>query len=133
MIHQTQTAHFVLQRIARYSPSSVNTRKNVPVPSCLDAASTASEHLHRLVESGLVTVHPQGRHRYYRLRDAEVASVIESLSRLAPAPKVRSLKEGNRLAVLRRARFPRASSMKCTAIRRPRGIAAFRQGRPAAA
>jgi DNA-binding transcriptional ArsR family regulator len=68
------------------------------------AASTASEHLRKLVAAGLVTVHPQGRHRYFRLRDAEVASLIEALSRLAPAAEVRSLKHGNRLALLRRAR-----------------------------
>lgn len=68
------------------------------------AASTASEHLRKLVDAGLVTVHPQGRHRYFRLRDAEVASLIESLSRLAPATEVRSLKQSNRLALLRRAR-----------------------------
>jgi len=43
------------------------------------AASTASEHLRKLADAGLVTVHPQGRHRYFRLRDAEVASLIESL------------------------------------------------------
>jgi len=68
------------------------------------AASTTSEHLGKLVDGGLVTVHPQGRHRYFKLRDAEIASVIESLSRLAPPAEVRSLKEGHRLALLRRAR-----------------------------
>jgi DNA-binding transcriptional ArsR family regulator len=68
------------------------------------AASTASEHLRRLTGAGLVTVHPQGRHRYFRLRDAEVASLIESMARLAPAAQVRSLKQSNRLEVLRRGR-----------------------------
>lgn len=68
------------------------------------AASTASEHLGKLVDSGFVTVHPQGRRRYFRLRDAEVASALEALSRLSPPPKVTSLREGNRLALLREAR-----------------------------
>jgi DNA-binding transcriptional ArsR family regulator len=68
------------------------------------AASTASEHLRRLAGAGLVTVHPQGRHRYFRLRDAEVASLIESMARLAPAAQVRSLKQSNRLELLRRGR-----------------------------
>jgi DNA-binding transcriptional ArsR family regulator len=68
------------------------------------AASTASEHLRRLSDSGLITVHPQGRHRYFRLRNAEVASLIESLARLAPAVELRSLKQSNRLELLRRAR-----------------------------
>jgi DNA-binding transcriptional ArsR family regulator len=68
------------------------------------AASTASEHLRRLAGAGLVTVHPQGRHRYFRLRDADVASLIESMARLAPTTEVRSLKQSNRLEVLRRGR-----------------------------
>ena len=68
------------------------------------AASTASEHLRKLTDAGLVVVQPQGRHRYFRLRDDEVASLIETMSRLAPAAKVRSLRQGNRLALLRQAR-----------------------------
>ena len=68
------------------------------------AASTASEHLSKLVDAGLVTVHPQGRHRYFRLRDSEVAALVESLSQFAPLPAPRSLKQGNRLAALREAR-----------------------------
>ncbi len=34
------------------------------------ALSTASEHLSRLHGAGLVRVHAQGRHRYYRLAGA---------------------------------------------------------------
>jgi DNA-binding transcriptional ArsR family regulator len=68
------------------------------------AASTASEHLRRLVESGLVTVRPQGRHRYFRLAGSEVGAVLEALSRLAPPVTVRTLKQGTRAAALRRAR-----------------------------
>ena len=44
---------------------------------------TASEHLQRLVAGGLVTVHPQGRHRYYRIASPEIASALESLMVLA--------------------------------------------------
>jgi DNA-binding transcriptional ArsR family regulator len=68
------------------------------------AASTASEHLRKLVEARLVTVHPQGRHRYYRLHGPEVAQLIETLSRLAPRFEVRSLKAGTRAQALRGAR-----------------------------
>src|ERR1022692_598155 len=35
--------------------------------ACHVALSTASGHLARLHDAGLVQVHPQGRHRYYRL------------------------------------------------------------------
>ncbi len=43
------------------------------------AASTASEHLSKLLDGGLVVVEAQGRHRYYRMKDAEVASVLEAV------------------------------------------------------
>jgi len=46
------------------------------------AASTVSEHLSRLFDSGIVTVEPQGRHRYWRLADAEVARLLEGLGAL---------------------------------------------------
>ncbi|RDI44630.1 ArsR/SmtB family transcription factor [Nocardia mexicana] len=68
------------------------------------AASTASEHLARLVEGGLLTVERSGRHRYYRLANREVAVAIEALAVLAPTRPVRSLRESTRAAALRRAR-----------------------------
>ncbi|MHB1468459.1 MAG: ArsR/SmtB family transcription factor [Solirubrobacteraceae bacterium] len=68
------------------------------------APSTASSHLARLLDAGLVSVHSQGRHRYYRLRDGDVAELIESLARLAPTFEIRSLRQGTRAQALRRAR-----------------------------
>ncbi|MUL47216.1 winged helix-turn-helix transcriptional regulator [Mycobacterium sp. CBMA293] len=53
------------------------------------AASTATEHVNRLVTAGLVTERRQGRHRYVELADARVAEVLESLAalgQLAPTP-----------------------------------------------
>lgn len=50
--------------------------------------ATASGHLARLAEGGLIVVHAQGRHRYHRLASEEVAAVIETLgglsARIAP-------------------------------------------------
>lgn len=43
------------------------------------SAPTASEHLRRLVEGGLLTALAQGRHRYYRLAGEEVAHLLETL------------------------------------------------------
>ena len=43
------------------------------------APPTASSHLSQLVAGRLLTVEQQGRHRYYRLADAEVAHAIEAL------------------------------------------------------
>jgi DNA-binding transcriptional ArsR family regulator len=45
--------------------------------------STASGHLAKLVDEGLVAVHAQGRHRYYRVRDGDVAQALEALSIVA--------------------------------------------------
>ena len=43
------------------------------------AASTASAHLSRLVNEGLITCLSQGRHRYYRLTGTDIAGLIENL------------------------------------------------------
>ncbi|MFD3516568.1 ArsR/SmtB family transcription factor [Streptomyces sp. NPDC058657] len=44
------------------------------------AASTASEHLGRLVTAGLLAEERQGRHRYVRLADSTVAQLIEAVA-----------------------------------------------------
>jgi DNA-binding transcriptional ArsR family regulator len=68
------------------------------------AASTASSHLSKLVDAGLIDVTVQGRHRYYRLAGPQVAELIEALARVAPAAPVSSLREGTRAQALRAAR-----------------------------
>ncbi len=68
------------------------------------AASTASAHLGRLVQGGLLRVRPQGRHRYYELASPEVVAALEALAQLAPQRQVRSLRAGTRAQALRRAR-----------------------------
>lgn len=50
---------------------------------CALTAATASGHLARLVDGGLLTVHPQGRHRYFRLASEDVAAALETLGGLA--------------------------------------------------
>lgn len=65
---------------------------------------TASTHLARLVEGGLVTLTTRGRHRYYALANAEVAHALEALATIAPAAKVRSLRESLVVEHLRAAR-----------------------------
>jgi DNA-binding transcriptional ArsR family regulator len=47
------------------------------------APSTASAHLARLKEAGLVAAVSRGRHRYYSLGGPEVAAALESLAVLA--------------------------------------------------
>jgi DNA-binding transcriptional ArsR family regulator len=45
--------------------------------------ATASGHLARLLEGRLLVCEPRGRHRYYRLADAEVAHALEALALVA--------------------------------------------------
>jgi len=66
--------------------------------------STASSHLGKLTDAGLLTVRTHGRHRYYRLAGPDVADLLERLVRMAPPQPVRSLREGTRAARLRSAR-----------------------------
>jgi len=68
-------------------------------------ASTASEHLSRLVEGGILAVERTGRHRYFRLASAEVAHACEALAAIAPTRPVRSLREATVGAELARARL----------------------------
>ncbi len=47
--------------------------------------SAASGHLAKLAESGLLALEVRGRHRYYRIATAEIATAIEALAHLAQA------------------------------------------------
>src|SRR5579884_2107812 len=65
---------------------------------------TASEHLARLLDGGLVSVLRQGRHRYYRLAGPRVAAAIEALSQVGPRVPVRGLRQSRQAAALAEAR-----------------------------
>jgi len=54
------------------------------------APQTASGHLARLIDGGLLSVEQQGRHRYYRLSSPEVADAIEALLVLTARPRERT-------------------------------------------
>jgi len=54
------------------------------------APSTASEHLSKLLDAGLVEVEAQGRHRYFRLANEQVAEMLESLGAAPPVDAFRS-------------------------------------------
>jgi DNA-binding transcriptional ArsR family regulator len=75
-----------LARVARVSPA------------------TASAHLARLRDGGLVSVERHGRHRYHRVAGPGVVRALESLALLAPPRPVRSLRESNAAAAVRHAR-----------------------------
>ena len=50
---------------------------------------TASSHLARLLDGGLIAVEREGRHRYYRLAGGHVAQALEQLAAIRPAGPVR--------------------------------------------
>jgi len=64
--------------------------------------ATASAHLRRLLDGGLLALQAQGRHRYYRLADERSCALLESLALAGTSPAKRMLVKGD--ARLRRAR-----------------------------
>jgi DNA-binding transcriptional ArsR family regulator len=54
------------------------------------SAQSASAHLAKLVDGGLLAQEAQGRHRYFRLANAQVADAIESLASLSVAVRPRA-------------------------------------------
>src|SRR6185369_3631199 len=52
--------------------------------------ATATQHLRRLLEGGLVSVKEQGRHKYFRLASPMVAELMELLMVLAPDRKMKA-------------------------------------------
>lgn len=67
-------------------------------------AATASSHLARLDEAGLIAMQRQGRHRYWRLVDEDVAEVLESLMGLAARVGHVRVRTGPKEPALRKAR-----------------------------
>ena len=65
---------------------------------------TASAHLARLQQGGLVAQRKQGRHRYYRLTGDDVAAVLEGLMGLAARTGHLRTRTGPKDPALRRAR-----------------------------
>jgi DNA-binding transcriptional ArsR family regulator len=65
-------------------------------------AQTASGHLARMLEAGLLAIERQGRHRYYRLASPAVATMLESMMVATAPPPIRT---GPRDAAMRHARI----------------------------
>jgi DNA-binding transcriptional ArsR family regulator len=65
---------------------------------------TASSHLAKLAEGGLVSVRKQGRHAYFALSGEDVAGVLEKLMGLAARAGHLRVRPGPREPALRRAR-----------------------------
>lgn len=65
---------------------------------------TMSAHLGKLLEAGLLAVEHQGRHRYFRLADRDVAHLLESLMGVAFRTGAVRLRASPRDPALRKAR-----------------------------
>ncbi|RNB85296.1 transcriptional regulator [Brevibacillus nitrificans] len=82
--------------------------KSLPASELARAAritpQTASSHLSKLVEGGLLVNDSYGRHRYYRLANAEVAHALEALLAIATPRPIRSLREADQVRAMRFAR-----------------------------
>ncbi len=66
---------------------------------------TISAHLAKLLAAGLVSVDVQGRHRYFRLADPDVAHLLESLMGVAFRTGAVRLRSSPREPALRKARI----------------------------
>lgn len=65
---------------------------------------TCSYHLHKLLESDLIQVESQGRHRYFAIQNVDIATILESLLTITPPVKVKSLKQSREDIAIRHAR-----------------------------
>jgi DNA-binding transcriptional ArsR family regulator len=68
------------------------------------SAPTASAHLARLLDGGLLTVTRQGRHRYYGLASYQVAEVVEQIALIGRDIPVHSLRQSKQAQALAAAR-----------------------------
>ncbi len=65
---------------------------------------TASTHLSKLVDASLLSMESQGRHRYFRLADRDVADLLESLMGVAYRVGAVRIRSSPREPALRKAR-----------------------------
>jgi DNA-binding transcriptional ArsR family regulator len=66
---------------------------------------TASSHLSKLMDGGLLSLAAQGRHRYYGLANSQVAAMLESIMGVAASVGPKRTRPGPRDATMREARI----------------------------
>jgi DNA-binding transcriptional ArsR family regulator len=72
-----------IQMLALLMEGRALTAKELALGAGVEPA-TASAHLRRLLEDGLLEAATQGRHKYFRFASEQVAQMVESLMRVAP-------------------------------------------------
>ncbi|WP_242144148.1 MULTISPECIES: helix-turn-helix transcriptional regulator [unclassified Bacillus cereus group] len=65
---------------------------------------TASHHLSKMIEGGILHMEKHGRHRYYKIANAEVAQVLETLLSISLPEKTSSFKQACQSEALKHAR-----------------------------
>jgi DNA-binding transcriptional ArsR family regulator len=72
-----------IQMLALLMEGRALTAKELALGAGVEPA-TASAHLKRLLEDGLLASAAQGRHKYFRFASDDVAQLVENLMRIAP-------------------------------------------------
>jgi DNA-binding transcriptional ArsR family regulator len=75
-----------IQMLALLMEGRALTAKELALGAGIEPA-TATAHLKRLLDDGLLEVAVQGRHKYFRFASQQVAQLVESLMRVAPPRK----------------------------------------------
>ncbi|WP_322784686.1 ArsR/SmtB family transcription factor [Verminephrobacter aporrectodeae] len=82
--HISTVAHLIGEPVRSVMLISLADGGSWPAGALAEAAGvtaqTASAHLAKLLDGGLLTVQRQGRHRYYRLAGPHVVNALESLA-----------------------------------------------------
>ena len=92
-----------IQMLALLMEGRALTAKELALGAGVEPA-TASAHLKRLQEDGLLEAAAQGRHKYFRFASEQVAQMVESLMRVAPRKAVAAPRVSTPVP-LRRARY----------------------------
>ena len=91
-----------LQMLALLMEGRALTAKELALGAGVEPA-TATSHLKRLLDDGLVESTAQGRHKYFRFASEHVAQLVESMMRVAPRRLAAAPARNNE--PIRRARF----------------------------
>ncbi|ABE44724.1 winged helix-turn-helix domain-containing protein [Polaromonas sp. JS666] len=91
-----------IQMLALLMEGRALTAKELALGAGIEPA-TATSHLKRLLDDGLLVSTSQGRHKYFRLASEHVAHLVESLMRVAPRTTEPASPAG--LEPIRRARY----------------------------
>src|SRR3546814_10948076 len=81
---------------------------------------TASAHLAKLLDAQLLAVETQGRHRYFRLAERDVAQLLESLMGVAYRVGAVRLRSGPRATARRKRSEERREGQACVSTGRSR-------------